>query len=1264
MTGPRSPKAIRVLDLAKYGVLFGLIVVGVVALVMRAFQPPAPAAERAVASPVPTFTRAATVVEPVIRLPASGAQLTSAPLVIEGEAAPASAIQLMVNGEPQATAISAITGRWRIELPPLSPGAYELSVVAIDPAGRESVSAPHSFAIATPPQVLEPRFEAFPGERLALGAYALAGIGEPGYQIQLLVDGASVGSTIAGEDGRWELTANFVQPGRFRLQVSTLDEAGQLLNRSAEQLVTIAPAPRPVVAQSATPTNTPAPSDTPVPPKPIAVESMIVSNSGGQAQLALSGSGEPNVVVDVLVNETAVVSTTIGESRQWSVVAPLADPDAYNVGIRATLLDGSVIAVPVALDAIVLAVPTFTPEPTATATAEPSETPSPTASPTPIPPVVNSFAVTPGETPLVVIRGRAVPNSVVAVDWGAGVAYSTTVTTEGSWTMTVTLPGAGAYAIALSATTAEGVVAAAQEPLRVEVGAVPDAVATATVEATASATPAPTETATETPAPEPLPTATATETATASATPSPAATETATPLPTATETATVAPTVTSSPTVTPLPDPATILSIQNTATISAGQPSRPVTEPGTLLITGTADPGTLVQVVVAGENGASTVAGITLADSAGMWQQVVIITSSGAYSVSANIVDGAGELLVAMTAPANVVKLADPTTTPAPSPTETPSPTSSPTHTGTPTETPSATALPTETVTPSPVAPSRPAAIDPIPAGAAIPGVPLRLTGSGAPAAVVQISVNGEKEAVTVVGADGRWAQLIVVPPVAALELQVDTLDPLSGELLAAGGLIVTKVWPSSPTAAPTATATQTPTKMPAPTATPQPTAPSAKTPTPVGRATAMPEPTVAGASDPGAGSTPTSEVAMAEASPGGVAPDASSTIEAVPTATVTPSPLPTNTVVPTATVTNTPVPPTATPVSTATATTLPTETSTAVPTATVTNTPVPPTATLVPTATATVLLIETSTAVPTATVTNTLVPPTATPVPTATATALPTKTSTAVPTATVTNTPVPPTATPVSTATATALPTKTSTAVPTATVTSTPVPATATPVATATVLPTETSTAVPTATVTNTPVPATATPVSTATATALPTETTLIVPTETETASVGMTVPVAVAPDAAAGDKLTGTDTLSTTVIILTPDDRLSGQAPAGAVVELRIANGLLLTVTADDDGAWMMVNPVFTGALTVEVGLAASTAVTDVVGVVTASISRGEGLAAGLPAEGNPDAMPQSGGESAPPVLWLVMGGALFLVFGLGAADALARRKSIADQ
>jgi hypothetical protein len=202
---------------------------------------------------------------------------------------------------------------------------------------------------------------------------------------------------------------------------------------------------------------------------------MIVSNSGGQAQLALSGSGEPNVVVDVLVNETAVVSTTIGESRQWSVVAPLADPDAYNVGIRATLLDGSVIAVPVALDAIVLAVPTFTPEPTATATAEPSETPSPTASPTPIPPVVNSFAVTPGETPLVVIRGRAVPNSVVAVDWGAGVAYSTTVTTEGSWTMTVTLPGAGAYAIALSATTAEGVVAAAQEPLRVEVGAVPDA---------------------------------------------------------------------------------------------------------------------------------------------------------------------------------------------------------------------------------------------------------------------------------------------------------------------------------------------------------------------------------------------------------------------------------------------------------------------------------------------------------------------------------------------------------------------------------------------------------------------------------------------------------------------------------------------------------------------------------------------------------------------------------------------------------------------
>ncbi len=165
-------------------------------------------------------------------------------------------------------------------------------------------------------------------------------------------------------------------------------------------------------------------------------------------------------------------------------------------------------------------------------------------------------------------------------------------------------------------------------------------------------------------------------------------------------------------------------------------------------------------------------------------------------------------------------------------------------------------------------------------------------------------------------------------------------------------------------------------------------------------------------------------------------------------------------------------------------------------------------------------------------------------------------------------------------------------------------------------------------------------------------------------------TTPLVVAEvtDAAAGDSLTRTDAISTTVIILTPDDRLSGKAPAGAVVELRIANGPLLTVTAAGDGAWMMVNPVFTGVLTVEVGLAASVAVTEVIGAVTASVSSGEGIAAGLPAgspgDEHPATMPLSGGESAPPIVWLVAGGALLLVLGLGAVDGVARRKSTAGR
>jgi len=174
-----------------------------------------------------------------------------------------------------------------------------------------------------------------------------------------------------------------------------------------------------------------------------------------------------------------------------------------------------------------------------------------------------------------------------------------------------------------------------------------------------------------------------------------------------------------------------------------------------------------------------------------------------------------------------------------------------------------------------------------------------------------------------------------------------------------------------------------------------------------------------------------------------------------------------------------------------------------------------------------------------------------------------------------------------------------------------------------------------------NTPVPTAAAPVPTETATALPAAATLETPIVEQEA-------------------LAEINAISTTVVVLTPDDRLSGTAPAGTTLALRIANGPTLTVTASADGSWAMVNPVFTGMLTVEVGLVTTTTVPG----VTVSVSSGEGatpgLADGPTAEEKPDAMPLSGGESAPPIVWLVLGGVLLLVLGLVGADAAARRKS----
>jgi hypothetical protein len=169
--------------------------------------------------------------------------------VIAGRGAPGSQVALMIGDDEIARSEIDGAGEWvMIVSDPLPAGSAELSLLMITPQGQEIrseqvvvVSVPES-RDTTPLVVLGRPGEASrviqsPFDGVAMGPLALetvdydesgsvifSGRAEPGSRIRVLADNELVGTTTAGEDGRWsvEAGANF-SPGVYDLQVDQID---------------------------------------------------------------------------------------------------------------------------------------------------------------------------------------------------------------------------------------------------------------------------------------------------------------------------------------------------------------------------------------------------------------------------------------------------------------------------------------------------------------------------------------------------------------------------------------------------------------------------------------------------------------------------------------------------------------------------------------------------------------------------------------------------------------------------------------------------------------------------------------------------------------------------------------------------------------------------------------------------------------------------------------------------------------------------------
>lgn len=156
-------------------------------------------------------------------------------ILLAGTAEPGNRVAILVDGEQAGTAEVGDDGRWTLPVD-LAEGERQIVVQTVDDEGTVLNEAEAiAFNVAQPageiaaevsiPSIIPPDGETVAGE------YTLMGVGTPGREIVVLVDGEEVGTTVVGDDGTWSLPIELAS-GSQEVVAQTLDSNGSVLNES------------------------------------------------------------------------------------------------------------------------------------------------------------------------------------------------------------------------------------------------------------------------------------------------------------------------------------------------------------------------------------------------------------------------------------------------------------------------------------------------------------------------------------------------------------------------------------------------------------------------------------------------------------------------------------------------------------------------------------------------------------------------------------------------------------------------------------------------------------------------------------------------------------------------------------------------------------------------------------------------------------------------------------------------------------------------
>ncbi len=462
MARNRTSGDVRQHDLRKYTVLLIFAVVLIILFIVNGLRGVEPVAEiQLELTPVPTYTAAGNVVRPVLISPAPGDEIRAGVVLLVGTGAPDAPIQIVVDGSIVAEATSDADGNWQAEVELMTPGENEVVVQATD---LDTSEEPIRLVIAVPVvEVQPPSLDlSILESEITSGEIALQGTGEPGTELQVLVNGELAETAVVDENGEWTVQTGLAEPGQYAVSLSSLDESGSVAAMATAVSVDVLSAEGDVeetaepamVETGAEETSADAgavePTDQPV---TVEVQDAVVP----PGFVTLSGTGSPQDEVTISVDDTVVGRATVEPDSTWMLVTRIDEPGDYMIsaadsaGISSasavlTVADGASASVAVSADrpsevAIV---------PEDTESRRDSESDTDLDSEAPSIDGVNVAGNASEPQPFVEIRGSGTAGDELSLLIDEGVVGRTLVDTDATWQYVTRLAQPGEYSIIAS----------------------------------------------------------------------------------------------------------------------------------------------------------------------------------------------------------------------------------------------------------------------------------------------------------------------------------------------------------------------------------------------------------------------------------------------------------------------------------------------------------------------------------------------------------------------------------------------------------------------------------------------------------------------------------------------------------------------------------------------------------------------------------------------------------------------------------------------